>query len=333
MDQNLNLCIADLYQLAQRSGLNFREQAFARIQAVLPFDAGVWANGLHQPHRIHMSYVYRMSARLMDLYNSSEIFVQQDFVRSAAVAQPDVPVIVTDIHTREEFERMLTYKLLCRPLGIEQAMGIAHRNAKAGLFDYLAIWRRSKTDGYSEQDRQVLQILWPHLLAADTLWLTGSLAGTSTAHVQQHVGMVDQYGVLQVADAALIEQLSQDWPKWSGPSLPEELRQLTQAVKRSHERGALQKSLSTLYRVQAYSGPIAGSAFKLQVECKLALTKLTAAEAKIATPYAQGYTHKEIAKQTGLAPGTVRNHAQSILKKLGVRNKTELSLLLGVPQS
>jgi hypothetical protein len=131
INQALNQCIAQLYQLANHERVNFRQAALAQVQALIRFDAGVWANGSHEPHRIHMSYVYNISEKLLQLYNSSKVFVDQDFVRNAAVAKPDHAVMATDIYPREVFEQMLTYKLLCRPFGIEPLASRIRTRAQA----------------------------------------------------------------------------------------------------------------------------------------------------------------------------------------------------------
>jgi DNA-binding CsgD family transcriptional regulator len=333
MDSTLNQCIAQLYQLAHHERSNFRQAALAQVQSIVPFDAGVWANGSHEPHRIHMSYVYNMSEKLLRLYNSSKVFVDQDFVRSAAVANPDHAVIVTDIYPRDVFEQMLTYKLLCRPFGIEQAIGIAHHDTRTGLMDFMALWRRSKTDAYTEQERQALELLWPHLLAADAMWLTHQLFDGTRSEVARYVGLFDEHGVLHVADAGMRDQLTHHWSAWQGPTLPEPLLALAKLAKQTGNLESLQLSSGVAYSVETYTCPIAGAAFKLHLRCDFEMAKLSKAEAKIAAPYAQGLTHKEIAKQLDLAPGTVRNHAQAILRKLGLRNKSELSAKLGKPPS
>jgi DNA-binding CsgD family transcriptional regulator len=331
MDQALNQCIAQLYQLAHHERVNFRQQALAQVKAVIPFDAAVWANGSHEPHRIHMSYVYNMSEKLLALYNSSKVFIEQDFVRSTAVAKPDHAVTITDIYPRDVFEQMLTYKLLCRPFGIEQALGIAHHDTRTGLIDYMALWRRSKTQEFNEHEKQSVALVWPHLLAADGMWLTNNLVDSTRGQVARYVGMLDQYGVLRVTGVGMTEQLAKHWPDWQGPILPAPLLTLVEKVKQSGSLESLQWSTGVRYSVEPYSCPMNGKAHKLHVHCDVELAKLSKAEAKVAVPYAQGLTHKEIAKQMDLAPGTVRNHAQSILKKLGLRNKSELSIKLGRP--
>ena len=53
---------------------------------------------------------------------------------------------------------------------------------------------------------------------------------------------------------------------------------------------------------------------------------LTERETEILRLMAGGYSNKEIATALGTAEGTVKNHASSILSKLGVRDRTRAVL-------
>ena len=47
-------------------------------------------------------------------------------------------------------------------------------------------------------------------------------------------------------------------------------------------------------------------------------------EREVAQAFGQGLSHKEIARQMGLSPNTVRNHLSAIYDKMDVSNKAEL---------
>jgi DNA-binding NarL/FixJ family response regulator len=51
-------------------------------------------------------------------------------------------------------------------------------------------------------------------------------------------------------------------------------------------------------------------------------TPLTKRETECLRLMAGGYSNREIAEALGTAEGTVKNHASSILSKLGVRDRT-----------
>ena len=67
----------------------------------------------------------------------------------------------------------------------------------------------------------------------------------------------------------------------------------------------------------------------LEVTARSPLDKLTARESEIAARYAKGETYTSISATLNLSPATVRNHISNCFKKLAVKNKAELTNLLG----
>ncbi len=55
-----------------------------------------------------------------------------------------------------------------------------------------------------------------------------------------------------------------------------------------------------------------------------ALRQLSGREFEVATRYAQGLSHKEIARHLAIAPNTVRVHLQRVFAKVGVTSKQGL---------
>lgn len=109
-----------------------------------------------------------------------------------------------------------------------------------------------------------------------------------------------------------------EWPDWRARILPRPLLEeiLSHAV--AHYRGSA--ILVASQRV--------GDLFVLKVRALGAVDRLTKREREIAQRFAQGLTHKEIAKLLDLAPATVRNYIQAIYGKLGVRDKAALASLM-----
>lgn len=56
--------------------------------------------------------------------------------------------------------------------------------------------------------------------------------------------------------------------------------------------------------------------------------RLTAQETRVARLLAEGCTNKQVAAALGIHPTTAKNHAQSVLQKLGVRRRSQVGPLL-----
>jgi DNA-binding NarL/FixJ family response regulator len=57
------------------------------------------------------------------------------------------------------------------------------------------------------------------------------------------------------------------------------------------------------------------------------MTQLTPSEARVVEQVMRGQPNKAIAHATGIAESTVKVHLKSVMKKLGVKNRTQLALL------
>ncbi len=53
---------------------------------------------------------------------------------------------------------------------------------------------------------------------------------------------------------------------------------------------------------------------------------LTKMERKVVVEVARGYLNKEVGGVLGISENTVKSHLQSVVKKTGFRNRTEIAL-------
>jgi RNA polymerase sigma factor (sigma-70 family) len=65
-------------------------------------------------------------------------------------------------------------------------------------------------------------------------------------------------------------------------------------------------------------------------QCPLpgALARLTPRENEVLEAIADGRTNKEIARNLGISPGTVKTHVERLIGKLGVRDRTQAAILV-----
>jgi len=129
-------------------------------------------------------------------------------------------------------------------------------------------------------------------------------------------------GRLIFASPEAHEIIREYWKDWNGEHLPEELlrdRPGRQGILPSHGMAAVRRTLE-----QPDADPITYVSLR---EAGLR-DRLTPRELDVAVRIARGGTYKEIARDLGLAPATVRNHTRAILSKARVNNKAALGDLL-----
>ena len=95
-----------------------------------------------------------------------------------------------------------------------------------------------------------------------------------------------------------------------------------------HELGLLRRLQPLLEHVyvEAHEPSLAGDGHRA-----LLLATLTAREAEVAELVGAGATNAEIARALYMSLGTVKTHLRQIYAKLGVRNRTQLAILLRPP--
>jgi DNA-binding CsgD family transcriptional regulator len=106
------------------------------------------------------------------------------------------------------------------------------------------------------------------------------------------------------------------------------MREADTATFEPHELGLLRRLQPLLEHVyvEAHEPSLAGDGQKA-----LLMATLTAREAEVAELVGAGATNAEIARALYMSLGTVKTHLRQIYSKLGVRNRTQLAILLRPP--
>lgn len=129
-----------------------------------------------------------------------------------------------------------------------------------------------------------------------------------------HDLLINDAGQVLAASPDALRVLRELWPGWKGDRLPRPLGSRAQ-MKVRFER----------LEAQRFCGP---PVFYLRVRGNAPSSNLTVREREIVDHIANGLTHKEIARELGISPATVRNHTQGVLTKCGARNKAALIKLV-----
>ncbi|MDP4028246.1 MAG: response regulator transcription factor [Gallionella sp.] len=290
----------------------FPHWAMALVREVIPNSAWFWGSGTEIdgeiiPHAFMFDNVPPESMLVWKQYE------HLDILTARLLAQRNV------VHnfTHEMFKDSEIYRLLYHSVGIEQNMGVYAYKPSCGLYDGISLYRSDPANPFSEEERQAMQCLVPHLIEARHInYLEHLSSGTQRAQ-QQSLAATDGKGVIHVADDEFVELMQAEWPEWRGSHLPEPLAKgLRNAAQRYAGRAIAVRFVPVL------------DMFLLKARPRMAVDGLSRRELEIARHFADGLTNKEIARETGLAPATVRNHLSSIYLKLGVDNKAELATLL-----
>jgi len=303
----------DLQRLAQHQDIEqFHGHALSRISQLLPFDSAWWGraaiiDGLPEEHS---SYLHHLpDTYLADWQSIRHVDVTVGLVHEA----PGQAVIVDMLDPANGPGQ----NWLGQRHDIGELLCVIHVDPQTRLSDHLSLYRKPGAPRFNQDDCQLLNNLMLHLVAAvsaNQIRTLVAMRETLTSPRNLALAVCDQRGVLQCAERGFVDLLLSEWPQWSGPALPVPLNQ------RGHEGKQIHIEASAV-----------GDQFLLAARLNRALPQLSPRENDVAQGFGEGKTYKEVARDLGLSPNTVRHHIRAIYSKLGVKDKARIAHLLHAP--
>lgn len=196
------------------------------------------------------------------------------------------------------------------------AMAITRTLPGSGLLQFVSLYRGEGAPAFEPRQRVMFAEFSAHLMLrwsqrVAELIDTGTPAGDAQA-------LVDGRGELVYLGARLAQLLRERFPHWNDNTLPPELAASTKRLPRQFSLG--RRRLSAQAR---------GELMLLSLAPQRRHAVLPPRELNVALLYAEGRSHKEIARATGLSPATVRTYLREAYLRLGVSDKIALGRALG----
>lgn len=312
----LSTLLLQLYQAARSPSVQqFQEQAIQALHHWLPFDACLWGMGtLVDGHtHTHGAYVWNMPPDAVDLLNLTE---SHNVVAQRCAAAPGV----AHVFNAQDLQATPQTALLAHYQGVRQVLCMATIDSLSSLVGYVSLARAGDEPPFGPPEQRWLTLLMPHLNTMLNLSRVAQIEQIRSQRgtVHTRLAVTDVKGILHVMEPGFDQLLREQWPAWRGPWLPAALLAHPAGVLPRHEgahllvevTGVAEQLLVTLTR----RGPA---------------DRLSRQERACAEAYAQGASYKEVARQLGLAPATVRHHLREAYAKLGVKDKAALAQMLG----
>jgi DNA-binding CsgD family transcriptional regulator len=303
----------ELQRLAQDKDIeHFHHAALGCINQLLPFDSAWWGRaalieGLPEEHN---SYLYKLPrSYLSDWQSIRHIDVTVGRVH-------DIPgqAVIVDMRDPSNGSGL---NWLGESYGIGELLCIAYVDPQTHLSDHLTVYRAPEAPRFSDQDCRLLDNLMLHLVAAvsaNQIRTLVAMRETLTRPRNLALAVCDQRGTLHCAERGFVDLLLTEWTDWTGPCLPVAMDA------NGYEGKYLQIEASTV-----------GDLFLLAARSRTVLMQLSPRENDVAQGFGEGKTYKEVARDLGMSPNTVRHHIRAIYSKLGVKDKARIAHLLHAP--
>jgi DNA-binding CsgD family transcriptional regulator len=292
---------------------SFRAEALALIRVHLPFDAAYWA--LMGEHEVYDSCAIGLPPDCTDLFNRTEgdHSVARELALRPQRAMRFGPGELADT----PHGKALAQRIDARHVLTTSEFSVASR-----LRHMFSLIRRGDSPAFSADEQALLQILTPHLVLLLRLNEFSEIGHTRAQALAGHsaLAVVDPRGMLHAVEPQFESWLLQEWPGWQGPALPAALRSAVLEGRKTFDG----KHISAVLQPD-------GGRVLLTLRSRPSDHCLTPRERAVASAYAAGQSHKEVARQLGLSPVTVRGYLRLAYQKLGVNDKAQLAQCLAQP--
>jgi DNA-binding CsgD family transcriptional regulator len=307
--EELSQMLLLLYRLSLESPMDqFQDAALQWVRGRLAFDSSMWGTATHGVSgiNIHTIHLHKQPQEMLVAYEA----LKHLDTAAAEVARRGSTTL--SFNTASCFAAASQRPLLDYGRRFEQRNFFitSALNPDTGFTHWVTLFRASPDAHGTEQERQLLAAIAPHLQQA--------LEHNRILHLQRlhhplaplsGSAIADTRGILHHADPHFEEALRTEWAHWKPPALPD-------VVVRHFASG--QSRFCGRHRVMSCH-PERGLLF-LRTRPRCRADDLTPKELAVARLMAKGDTHKQVAAELGRAPATVRNHIQAIYGKLEVNS-------------
>lgn len=328
--EEINKFLLSLYrEIPERSFDDYMRYAFDQLSSIFRFESGWIGHGslsedggmkfegvnlYHQPLEKLIEYKNIAHLDLLAIRTAKSpghvhVWNVEDALPSQKKFAP-----MRDLSRRYDLRHTLT-------LAIIDSDPIKNSGEESGLYDQsvsagISLARCSINDPFTQNDKKLAAFLIPHFaqVRAMKLKIDEAKGNGSTLNEWQIFSNMDGCLVSCPDPARILLQM--EWPQWDPPVLP---TVLLDSLKSSN-------FLKFVGKYIAVSGVFIGGALILRLSLRSSEFLLTKAQRDVVGYIINGLANKEVAKKLNLSDNTVRNHLAAVYRKLGVRNKTELSL-------
>lgn len=312
--QAFSRTLIDLYHLAEDTSLNtFPEEVLRLLQPWIHFDGAVFGMGESEREaranlQIVQAHIHNRDASLLADYTEVSA---ADPVTGAFLAGLTSPLVVDCQALYGDGKRDDLHRFTGKH-GMRHLMlyGDAPDAGRAGRWMVLY---RSDSTAFQTLEAESLHAAWFHVSRAIDINRAAILNQQDPQHALRASALANLHGGIEAADPQFTALIEREWPGHSRKHLPQALRDCLekgQVFRGRHIEASLRRQDAYLVCV---ARPIDH------------ITRLTPGEYAVARRFAAGLSNKEIARELGVSPNTVRSQLSSAYAKLDVHDKAALA--------
>lgn len=197
------------------------------------------------------------------------------------------------------------------------ALAVTRALPGSGLLQFVSIYRGQAGAAFVAAESVLFEQFTAHLMQRWSARVAVYIGGAGAARAGDGHGLLDAAGDFVYLGARLALLLHERYPHWDGAQPPADLVAALRAAPGSLKLGARRIAVEP-----------SGDLLLLSLAPRRQAPLLPPRELSVALLYADGRSHKQIARETGLSPATVRTYLRDAYQRLGVTDKVALGRAL-----
>lgn len=171
---------------------------------------------------------------------------------------------------------------------------------------------RDAASAFTPAQQKLLVNLWPHLSQATSICDARAVSLRSLTPPCSATALFNNCGEIAYADMRFMQLLRFEWPDGD----------MTEGIRRVREQLLHTRAFRGRY-IDIVMAP--GSSLVCLARPTLACRSITPRETLVARRFAAGLSHKEVARELGISPNTVRTQLTHVYAKLKLHDKAALA--------
>ncbi|GGJ82807.1 hypothetical protein GCM10007426_09880 [Alloalcanivorax dieselolei] len=284
--------------------VQFQRWALDEIRRHVAFDFAIWGTGDGQSRELHTATILDQTDTLFDTW---EAVKEEDLYAHLVIGNTGKTWSLNQI---PNIYQSRAYNEHWRLYQARQMISTMEIDPHTGLHIFVTLARDHRYTGFSAREVEFKNLVTQHLFLAacnnDKHYLSTFRAPAA---------LVDTKGLLHAVLPDFTTLVTHEWGPSAHRQLPQDVILSLWASKRYRGKTITLTSERVGARLLVCAQPGV-------------VTALSKREKEVAWAYAQGQSHKHVARTLNISPTTVRSHISRIYQKLGVRDKGALALWL-----
>ena len=307
--------LPDLYRVASTVSVDaFPDEVLKRLHRWIDFDGAVFGSGVAPTQGVHITSVC-VDHRDPDILGDYALITEDDPVTAGLMQRPELARAV-DMRQAYAGRPYAAMRKFAARHDLRHLLFVGDPRRADAAVRWVVLYHGTDRP-FDAQAGARLWAVWQHISCATDMNRAQVLDREQAQRPERALALVDASGAFEAVDPAFRALLASEWPHDDGARLPHPVLQAMTAGK--HCVG----------RVVDIAFRRIGTRVLCQARRRDGDTALSPRQHLVADYFAQGYSHKEVARLLDVSPHTVRCQLAEVYRKLDVHDKTGLARRLG----